>query len=405
MHAPLTDLKRLRAVCAVHALGSTVQAAVALRVAQSSVTRAILELEAGLGQALFHRTARGMQPTPQASALLERASRALSCLAVIGGPEGRTGVHGLSWLLSRYAMGLSQRQMQVLLSLADQLSLPGAAAMLGVGSSAVHQSLGQIEHLAAGALFLRSRRGLRLTELGEVAVRAVKLAQAELAQAEQEMSWRAGELRGQLVIGTLPFSTSLLLPQAVEAVLRAHPGLSIHIVDGTYDALSQRLLQADIDLMLGALRPQPPAAELRQELLFEDGLAVVVRAGHPLAGRKRVAWAELAQAEWIMPMPHTPAQAAFEQALRAAGLALPAAALRVNSALMMHALLAESDRLALMSPRQVRREVQAGLLAVLPVPVEHRPRPIGLLLRADYLPPPGARLMLQTLRELGQALS
>jgi LysR family transcriptional regulator of gallate degradation len=400
----LNDLKCLRAVCAVQALGSTVQAAQALRVAQSSVTRAIADLETRTGQTLFHRTGRGMQPTPHAAPLMERAQRALACLAVLGGPEGRVGLHGLSWLLSRFATGLGQRQMQVLLALADRLSLPGAAADLGVGSSAVHQSLGQIEHLAGGALFVRSRRGLRLTELGEVAVRAVKLALAELAQAAQELSWRAGDLRGQLLIGTLPFSTSLLLPQAVETVLCAHPGLSIHIVDGTFDALSQRLLQADIDLMLGALRPQPPSAQLRQELLFEDGLAVVVRAGHPLVQRKRLAWADLARAEWIMPMPHTPAQAAFEQALKAAGLALPTAMLRVNSALMMHALLAESDRLSLMSPRQVRREVQARLLALLPVPVRHDPRPIGMMMRADYLPPPGARLMLSTLRELGHAL-
>lgn len=400
----LGDLKRLRAACAVQALGSTVQAAQALRVAQSSVARAVQELEARCAAALFHRTARGMQATQEAGPLLQRAGRALGYLAVLGGPEGRAGLHGLSWMVSRFATGLGQRQMQTLLALARTLSLGGAAAELGVGTSAVHQALGQVEHLAGGALFVRSRRGLRLTDTGEVAVRAVKLALSELAQAEQEMSWRAGELRGHLVIGTLPFSTSLLLPGAVEAVLRAHPGLSISIVDGTYDVLAHRLQQAEIDIMLGALRPQPPSPDLRQETLFEDSLAVVARGGHPLAGRRRLAWADLAGAEWIMPMPHTPAQAAFEQALAAAGLALPPSTLRVNSALMMHALLAESDRLTLMSPRQVRREVAAGLLACLPVAVRHLPRPIGMVLRADYLPPPAARLMLEQLRSLGRQL-
>lgn len=404
MTSALTDLKPWRAACAVQALGSTVQAAQALRVAQSSVTRAIQELEAACGHVLFHRMGRGMQATVEAERLLARAGRALSFLAVLGGPEGRVGLHAMSWLVSRFAAGLGRRHLQALLALGRHLSLGGAATELGVSTSAVHQSLAQLEHLAGAALFLRSRRGLRLTESGEQALHAVKLACAELEQAEQEISWRRGELKGRLVIGTLPFSTGLLLPQALEAVLRAYPGMAISIVDGTYDALVHRLREAEIDIMLGALRPQVGAADLHQETLFEDRLAVVARGGHPLAQRACLAWSDLAGADWIMPMANTPAQAVFEQALAAAGLALPPSPLRVNSALMMQTLLAETDRLALMSPRQVRREMSAGLLVELPVKVRHAPRPIGMVLRADYLPPPGAELLLARFRDLGRSL-
>ena len=403
MPTTLTDLKCLRAACAVQSLGSTVQASTVLRVAQSSITRAVQELEAACGHALFDRTGRGMQATQEGALFLARAGRALGFLAVLGGPEGRTGLHALSWLVSRFATGLTQRHMEALLVLGRTLSLAGAASELGVGSSAVHQTLGQLEHLAGSALFVRSRRGLRLTESGELALHAVKLARAELEQAEQHISWRRGTLRGRLVIGTLPFSAGLLLPQAVEAVLSAHPGMAISMVDGTHDALVQQLREAEIDLMLGALRPAAPAG-LQQETLFEDRLAVVVRGGHPLAGHQRLAWTDLAAADWIMPMPHTPAQAAFEQALAAAGLALPPSPLRVNSALMMQTLLAETDRLALMSPRQVQRELRAGLLVELPVQVVHQPRPIGMVWRADYLPPPGAALLMAQFRTLGRRL-
>ena len=403
MSASLSDLKCLRAACAVQTLGSTVQAATVLRVAQSSITRAVQELEAACGYALFHRMGRGMQATQEGALFLARAGRALGFLAVLGGPEGRTGLHALSWLVSRFATGLTQRHMEALLVLGRTLSLAGAASELGVGSSAVHQTLGQLEHLAGSALFVRSRRGLRLTESGELALHAVKLSRAELEQAEQHISWRRGTLRGRLVIGTLPFSAGLLLPQAVEAVLRAHPGMALSMVDGTHDALVQQLREAEIDLMLGALRPAAPAG-LQQETLFEDRLAVVVRGGHPLAGHPRLAWADLAAADWIMPMPHTPAQAAFEQALAAAGLALPPRPLRDNSALMMQTLLAETDRLALMSPRQVQRELRAGLLVELPVQVVHQPRPIGMVWRADYLPPPGAALLMAQFRALGRRL-
>ena len=176
-------------------------------------------------------------------------------------------------------------------------------------------------------------------------------------------------------------------------------GLRITIVDGTYDALVHQLRHADIDLLVGALRPAAPGDDLQQEALFEDTLAVVARAGHPLLA-PGVAWPDLAAAQWIMPMPHTPAQRAFEEAFAAAGQPLPADAVRANSALLMQALLLHGNRLAMMSPRQVQHELQAGLLAQVPVPVHHAPRRIGVVQRTGYLPAQTAARMLEALRKV-----
>jgi LysR family transcriptional regulator of gallate degradation len=291
--------------------------------------------------------------------------------------------------------------MQVLLALAGTTSQAIAATALGISQPAVQQSLAQLEHLAGKPLFLRARNGLRLTELGEAAVKAVKLALAELQQADEELALQQGATQGRLVIGTLPFSTVLLVPEAVDRVYQAHPGLGITIVDGTYDALVHQLRHADIDLMLGALRPAPPGPDLQQEELFVDKLSVVAGASHPLARRSGLRWQDLADARWIMPMPNTPAEAAFVEALQAAGVPHPPSPLRVNSALMMQSLLAQSDRLAMMSPRHIQREIDAGLLVVLDLPVQHAPRTIGLLMRTGYLPTPGAQVLLDALRDFG----
>jgi LysR family transcriptional regulator of gallate degradation len=206
-----------------------------------------------------------------------------------------------------------------------------------------------------------------------------------------------GVVQGRLVVGTLPFSTGELLSETVDQVLRAHPGVRVTIIDGTYGALLHQLRQADIDLIVGALRPSLPGTDLQQEMLFPDRLAIVARARHPLTRQPALAWRDLRDAAWIMPMPDTPAQTAFEQALAVGGIGLPVDALRVNSALMMQAMLAQSDRLALMSPRQVRREMDAGLLVRLNLSVHHAPRAIGLVRRADYLPTPAAQTLLDQL--------
>jgi len=86
---------------------------------------------------------------------------------------------------------------------------------------------------------------------------------------------------------------------------------------------------------------------------------------------------------WIAPLRGTPAREAFERAFLAAGVSPPRVSLEVNSAVVLQALLLDSDRLALLSRRQIIRGISAGLLSVLPVDVQETRREIGLTLRAD----------------------
>ena len=99
-------------------------------------------------------------------------------------------------------------------------------------------------------------------------------------------------------------------------------------------------------------------------------------------------------------MPNTPAQQVFDQALQRGGLATPTSELRVNSALMMQSLLLQSDRLAMMSPRQIQREIQAGQMVVLPVRLPQAERNIGLVRRSDLLLTPAMEQLLRTCREV-----
>ena len=399
------EIKNLRAACAVAQAGSTAAAARQLHLSQSAVARAVLALESGLGMALFDRAGRGMTPTEAAQTLLRRGLRALQRLAAVDAGPRRPGAEtATAWWHSRLATGASHRHLQVLVSLAQTRSETRSAADLGISQPAVHQVLAQLEHMSAAPLFLRARTGLRLTEAGDGALQAAKLALSELRQADEELAAQRGAAGGRLVIGTLPFSTAQLLPAALDRALGAMPGLAVTIIDGTYDSLVHQLRHAEVDLIVGALRPLPPGDDIQQEALFLDPLAVVARADHPLARQRRPSWLALSRAQWVMPMPHTPAQAAFEQAFKAAGVPVPDNPLRVNSALMMQALLARSDRLAMMSARQLQREIRAGLLVQLPVAVHHEPRTIGVIRRADHLPAPGAQRLLDALRAVAEDL-
>ena len=77
----LSHWRLLRALAAVVETGSTQRAGALLHVAQSSVARAVQQLEAVAGTALFERAGRGMLPTAAGQQLALRAARALQLFA------------------------------------------------------------------------------------------------------------------------------------------------------------------------------------------------------------------------------------------------------------------------------------------------------------------------------------
>lgn len=393
-------IKPLRAACAVAATGSSVGAAKILHVSQSSVTRAVLALEAGLQQVLFYRAAQGMQPTPAFTALLKHCGGALDFLA-FSEPLTPAKSKQAAWMGCRVALGLGARHLRVMMSLSVTGSETLSAVQLGISQSAVHQTLAQLEHLCAQPLFVRSSQmGLRLTATGSRVLRGCKQFLAELQQADEMLAAMAGQMQGRLVVGTLPFSTGALLPRALDRVLRALPSVQVTVIDGTYDALIQLLRQGEIDLIVGALRPVLSTKGLVQETLFIDRLAVLARSGHWLAGHAKLSWRDMQEAQWIMPMAHTPAQAVLEQVLASGGLPMPNVELRVNSALMMQALLLQTDRVAMMSPRQMQAEIGAGLLVELPLPMPQTARTIGLVHRADLRVGSPLTVLMDTCRQV-----
>lgn len=396
------QLKKLRAVAAVAATGSTAAAASVLFLSQPAVARAVRDVEQVLDVLLFERSARGMELTDAGQILKTRLDRAFAQLRAADRQVSLLAAG--NWLeshrkASHFENQAGYKHLAVLMALAQAGSEKRCAEAMGISQPAVHQALDEMESLAGVRLFHRSARGVQLNEPGEAALMCVKLACFELESANADLAARTGFLGERIVVGTLPYSTGLFLPRPIERLAAEHPGVSITIVDGTYETLLYRLRHAELDMVIGALRDPPPAADLTQEALFNDEFAVVVRNGHPLQQQELHGLADLVSASWILPMPNTPAQAAFERAFRVEGLDPPTGTLQVNSPLLTQAMLLESDRVVLMSPRQIDREVRAGLLALLPVRVRMTARAIGIVTRTDHVPSPGVKYLLSALRE------
>lgn len=390
------SLRYLRAFYQVCRCGSVSEASKALRRAQSAVTRAISQLESELEAPLFERSVHGMLPTEFGDALLNRVERAFAYMDTAF--REITAFTGLGKHAPIYDLHMTERQLNVLVELRSQRHMGTVASVLAISQPAVSLALRNIEQLVGIRLFERTVRGMHPTPAGETLVRHLRLALNEIRIAADELAAIRGVEQGEIRVGALSLGSTDLLPTAVTRLLRKHPGLRVSTTEGPFETLAAALRGGEIDFIIGALRPPKYTEGLSREPLADDEMAIVARSGHPLSLRKRIGFHDLAGAQWVMPHRHTSTRALLESAAAARGAPAPDVALETTDLTIIREVLLESDMITAISPRQLSREISAGMLARLPIALPETLRQIGMLRRENDHPSPGANLLAEEMR-------
>lgn len=393
------SLRHLHLCREVARLGTLSAVADRLHLSQPAVTQAVANVERYFGAALFMRESRGMKLTAAGSACAPRIDRAMTQIQ-----------EGLTELLRRngravsdveqIALRLTTAQLNALTAFTLHGNFTRAARASDIAQPTLHRAARSLERTLGVALFERTSFGVRARRDAEAFSRAVRLAFAEVMQARAEVDALGGAATGRTVIGAMPLARSFLVPGAVIALTREHPQHDVSIMEGTYEHLLAALQAGEADFLIGALRDEAIAGDVRQEHLFDDPLCIAARRGHPLTGRRRMRVADLAEFPWIAPRTGSPLRAHFETLFASAGVKPPAHAVQCNSLIAARAFLMEGDYLMLSSAHQIHYEVQAGLLLALPHPGGRVMRSIGLTMRRNWQSTQVQSRLLELLREL-----
>jgi LysR family transcriptional regulator of gallate degradation len=395
MNALLPNPRHLLALREVARAGSVSAAARAVHLSQPAVTQAVATLERHFGARLFERGSRGMTPTAAGGLVAVRVGRALDQLG-----EGVDEVlRGLRPARTAPLRAITAAQLEALVGVVEQGAFGAAARAGGVARATLHRAARQLEGLFGTKLYEATSHGLRPTrEAGRLA-RRVRLAVTELEQARAELAALAGRDGGATTIGAMPLARSVVVPAAVLEFAAQRPRHRIAILDGSYESLLDALRRGRADLLVGALRDSVPD-DVTQEPMFDDPLAIIVRAGHPLArSGRRPSAAALARYPWVAPRGGSPLRRHYE-ALFPQGTVAPAEPIECNSLVAARALLVASDRVMLLSAQQVQHERTAGQLVALPHPRGDVRRRIGLTVRRDWLPTEAQGELLATIRRV-----
>jgi LysR family transcriptional regulator, regulator for genes of the gallate degradation pathway len=394
----LPNLRHLEVFRTVVRCRSLSAAAAQLPLSQPAVTQAIVGLERYFGVALFKRYNRGMQLTVAGEHCLLRIERALGYLTA-SVEELRLGA-ALGQSRSGLA-GLTAAQLQALMASVEHGGFSAAARRVGVSRPTIHRAARGAEDALGVALFESTSFGMRPTRAAELMARGARLASYELQQALAELSVAA---TGTTVIGSMPLARSVLLPRALHEFTGLIPEHRVTVLEGTYAALLAGLRGGQIDWLIGALRGQAAPVDVVEQHLFDDPLAIIMRAAHPLAHVRGYSVQQLARFAWITPLHGSPLRVHFEALFSAAAVPVPATTIECNSLLAARALLVESDRLMLLSAQQIYYEQRAGLLVARPHPRGRVIRRIGVTQRRDWRPTSAQGKLLEILRHQARRL-
>lgn len=393
----LRHLRVLAALADSHTMRSAAQVS---GVSQPAVTQGIARLERQFGTELFTRSHSGMNLNPAGEIVYERVRRMLWFLSEIARRVDQAGRGRRGCATDRM---ISTGQLQAVIAVARARGFSAAATALGVSEPTIHRAAREFEKLLAAPLFLRRKHSVEMTRVGEDVARLANLALREIATAFEELDEANGVRAGKIVVGSLPLARTDILPEAIVRLCENEPGASVEIAEGPYDSLMHRLRMGDLDFLVGALRGPAAHEEASEVPLFDDSLSIIARTGHPLVRRRNIALAELAEYPWVVPRNATPTRRRFDRLFE--GVDFKCGIIECSSLVVLRAILIKSDRLTLLSRRQILYEEQQGLLVALPDEVPFGQRPIGVTTRKNWKPSRLQRIFLKYLSEAAKPAS
>jgi DNA-binding transcriptional LysR family regulator len=309
------------------------------------------------------------------------------------------------------ARRLKLQQLAVFEQVMESGSILAASRELAMTQPAVSKTIQELEHHLEGALFVRSKRGVALTEFGAVFQRHAKTLLAELHYVAEDLNAWQGGTTGHVIVGTLISASASLLPEAIAQLRRQLPEVMVTVRVGANAMLFPALARGELDVVVGVLPADSPAATLQDERdrtrlrhvpLYEEALRVVVGKQHALARRRKIRLAELHAMEWVVPTPDSVAYPLVRAFFEKDGLPMPRRIVESVSVLTNLDLVTSASMVALMPQSVAERFVRAGLLTILPLPGLGPFSEVGYTVRADRAPTAATQNLLSALHEISQ---
>ncbi len=181
------------------------------------------------------------------------------------------------------------------------ISQGAGLAMLAVGAASKRMT--DLEAAFGTPLLERHSRGVKLTSAGQTLHRHVQRILADVDQMSADLSDHAKGLMGVVRLWANTSAVTQFLPGDLAQFTQQQPGIRIELHEADSHEVALAMLDGRADL--GIFADRTPALGLQTLAYRRDRLVLVVHVTHPLAKRKKLAFAQALDYDFVSLTPST----------------------------------------------------------------------------------------------------
>jgi len=214
------------------------------------------------------------------------------------------------------------RQLTYFLAVAEERNFTRAAQRIPIAQPAISQQIRRLEAELGERLFIRDRRGIRLTAAGQALLPHARAMLADTAHAREAIAALSGLHTGRLAFGFVLPLPDQRLPDLLGAFHRQYPGIELRLLEDETDALLVALATGQLDAaLIGLGRYDRPPPELESLVVAREPVVVAVHPQHALARAGSVPLHALRDEPMITFTSASKQRSTLEAACHAAGFA------------------------------------------------------------------------------------
>jgi DNA-binding transcriptional LysR family regulator len=299
---------------------------------------------------------------------------------------------------------LKLRDLDILMAVIEAGSMGKAANRLGISQPAISKAIVELEDALGVQLFDRGQRGVVPTPYAlALRTRSVSIFN-DLRQSVQDIDFIADPTRGEIRVGmTEPIMSAIVAP-VIDGLSRNYPRMFFHLVAGDTATLYIDVAERNIELAICRMIGKLPD-ELAAEILFHDSVAVMTSAANPLARRRNLKLADLANEPWVLFPNESFFGGVIAEIFRANGHEPPRLTVSTLSVHAQNEMLATGRFITVQPSFMLKLSGGKIPLKALPVALPNPPMPIGLITVKNRTLTPVAQLFIDRIRARVKSLA
>ena len=176
--------------------------------------------------------------------------------------------------------------MRSFLAVVDTGAITEAAARLSITQPALSRRIQALEEHLGVALLNRGRKGVTVTDVGELVAREARVLVSRFDNLRNEITSHVGLETGTVRLGGGATAVSFVLPKAIADFQVRHPGVRFQLKEAGSREVEQNVVDGALELGMVTLPVSRPELDVRP--LTDDRIVLIAPQDHPLAGSGQV---------------------------------------------------------------------------------------------------------------------